>query len=374
MKSVQPSPEYQRAASRLTLTDVFFTALLYSMKVEQDDTVDTLATNGMTIFYNPKGFKEKLNDQERVFALVHELLHVILFHSMRRGIRDVKMWNVACDYAVNALCREYGHTLPKWVLYDPEYAGMGAEKIYDLLGKKGGAAPPSNPMSGDVGEYVPGSGAGDDVKEVERAIGLATEAAIQAAKAAGTLSAGMKRMRGEAQVSREPWYQHLRRYMSSMHSRQYNWNRINARRAVFQGVVSPESKTESMGKVVFGVDCSGSITDRQLSAMSAHIADVLKDCTPSGIVVVYFDSTVCHVDEFAQGDIFSLEPHGGGGTNFQPVFDYVSEHHSDAQLVVMLTDMYGSMEDDMGIPSLWVTQTEGRDAPFGDMIHADFNE
>ena len=369
------TPEFTKALSILTCTNVFFTALLYNLKIEARDDLpggSCGATDGVHLYYHPERFAALASDQ-RVWLIVHELLHVILFHNTRRGIRTPDRWNIACDHAVNLLTVDYGFAFPgvkTGRFCDPQYKGMSAEKIYDLLPEDAGDS------DGDVMDYDPSQNEGKSKGDVEREIAIGTEQATQAAKAAGQDTAGMKRVIGEAQVVREPWYQHLRRFLTSMHSRQYNWARIDTRRAVLHGVVAPQQKAESMGKIVLWIDCSGSVTEKQLSAMGAHITDILKDVTPSEVVVGYFDSEVCHVDTFTGPDYhITLEPHGGGGTRFEPMFDYMQEYHTDAQVAVVFTDLQGSFgEGNPVCETLWVSQTEGVDVPFGELIYGDLNE
>lgn len=375
------SLEFTRAMSQMTLTNVFFTALLYNMKIEaRDDLPFVAGTDGVHLYYHPEMFATKLKPAERIFAIVHELLHVILLHNTRRGIRESEKWNIACDHVVNLLCLDYKFQVPAWACQDAKYKGMTAEQVYDALIKedkedKGDEAGKKNPMSGDVLDYDPAQNEGVAKSDIEREIAIRTEQAMQTAKAAGSDLAGMKRTIGDAQVSREPWYQHLRRWMTLMHSRQYNWSRINARRAVLHGVISPQQKSENMGKVVFALDCSGSITAKQLNAMGAHVSDILKDVNPSAVVLVYFDSAVCHVEEFTGPDYaIALSPHGGGGTDFAPIFQYVGEEHSDAQVVCVFTDLLGPFGEEPGVPVLWVSQTESVLVPFGELIYGDLNE
>ena len=369
MTQIKRTPEFQRAMSRLTTSDVFFTSLMYSLKLVPDASVPTACTNGVQLKYNPVWFAESMNDKQRVCLIIHELLHVILMHPMRRGIRDHRRFNIACDHVVNLLCTEYGFEMPPGGLCDPKYKGMTAEQVYDLL--------PQDEQGGgdmDVQDYDPDENDGKTRAEAEREVAINTSKAFQAAKAAGTDSAAMRRMVGEAQVQREPWYQHLRRYMTSMHARAYNWAKVDARRAVLHGIVTPMQRTEQMGKIVFAVDESVSITDKQLASMSEHIKDILMDVTPKEIVVVYFHSIVSHVDVYSDPSEFALESHGTGGTCFEPIFERVAEEHSDAQLICVLTDLYGSFPDESCCDTLWISQSEGAAVPFGEVIHADFNE
>ena len=379
------SVEFTNAVSQLTLQDIFFTALFYSLKVERDDGLTmpgggpgVACTDGVRLIYRSDTWRDMFTAPQRVTVLAHEILHVILYHSLRRGIRDPQRWNVAADHCVNLLLKEYNFSAPMGWLCDPKYKGMSAEQVYDLLPAEQGQGQGQGSMEGDVLDYDPATpGNGDkSAADVEREIGINTEKALQSAKAAGQLSAGMKRMLRDAQVQREPWYQHLRRYMTALHSRQYNWSRINIRRAVLFGVVSPDMRTESMGKVVVGIDCSGSISAAQIASMGVHLSDIASDCNPKSVEVLYFDSKVCHEETFEGPDYqIKLEPHGGGGTNFRPVFETLEEKHSDAQVLLMFTDLYGAFPDGCGVcDTLWVTPTKDYPVPFGEVIEADFND
>jgi predicted metal-dependent peptidase len=179
----------------------------------------------------------------------------------------------------------------------------------------------------------------------------------------------------EAQVQCEPWHSHLRRFFTSLNARQYNWSRINKRHAVLFGSIAPDMRVEQMGEIVVGVDCSGSITPRQLGSMASHLSDICNECAPKKVTVMYFDSRVSHVDEY-EGPIFDIKlvPHGGGGTDFRPVFDKTESEYPDAQVVIMMTDMYGPWGAGCSKEVVWVTQTETINPSFGEIIHADFNE
>jgi len=63
-----------------------------------------------------------------------------------------------------------------------------------------------------------------------------------------------------------------------------------------------------------------------------------------------------------------IKPHGGGGTAFSPVFEYIEEHGIEPIAIVFLTDLCC---DDFGnepnCPVLWVSTDEGT-APFGEVV------
>ena len=75
-------------------------------------------------------FVLKITGEECEGVLLHEGYHVILLHHIRMGNRNHKLWNIACDYAINNYI--YDHTdfeLPEGGLWDEKYDHMTAEKI-----------------------------------------------------------------------------------------------------------------------------------------------------------------------------------------------------------------------------------------------------
>ena len=131
----------------------FFATLLLHMEVIEDDSYGpTACTDGNKIFYN-HDFIDKLKLSEVCFILTHEVMHCALGHLWRRDERDVTLWNIATDLAINAIIKEvsekyynknknlYGNLasqvdMPKGCLYDKEFDNKSAEEIYSILHKK----------------------------------------------------------------------------------------------------------------------------------------------------------------------------------------------------------------------------------------------
>jgi predicted metal-dependent peptidase len=76
-----------------------------------------------------------LTEQETRFVMAHELLHVGLRHDARRQGRDAYLWNIACDYVINAWLIEMGvgHAPRVGLLYDAELKAESAEAVYDRV-------------------------------------------------------------------------------------------------------------------------------------------------------------------------------------------------------------------------------------------------
>lgn len=413
------TPEFRQALTRLTLRNdaVFFIAMLYSLRHERYDPLiirghrTPAATDGAVLVYDGELFsKDSLDDRQYTF--VHEILHVLYFHPLRRGIREPNLWNIACDYVVNGMIDEAGaFKIPATDIQpDPAFKGLSAEQVYDLLqkeaqqalaggkasgqGKNGrvwvrgepgqGHGEPQSSMGlagknpSDLKDYDPATNDEKSAQQVEREIGIATEKAMAAAKAAGQGSSLIKLNLREAQVLKEPWYAHLRRYMNATNDRLYNWSHINRRRAALFNVVAPDMKSESLEKLVVSIDESGSLTNEQLEAISAHTLDIFKECRPKHVVVIRHTDEVTDEEIFEGPDFsgYKLERKSTGGTDFRPTFQHIHENHPDAQVILMFTDMHGPFPEKSWIDTMWITSTEEDTVatPFGERIKADFND
>jgi predicted metal-dependent peptidase len=131
-KHLTPAVRIQKARTVLLLDHPFFGSLLFRLGGRVSNSIQTMATDGVSLFYNPS-FVETLNEAELAGVLAYEVMHPALQHHTRRGGRDRKRWNMACDYAINPLLLDAGLTLPKDVLIEHRFRGMSAERIYNLI-------------------------------------------------------------------------------------------------------------------------------------------------------------------------------------------------------------------------------------------------
>ena len=105
----------------------------------------------------------------------------------------------------------------------------------------------------------------------------------------------------------------------------------------------------------------------------AEAKSVRLDVDAEQVTVIYCDTRIAHVDTYddpASIEEKDLGRYGGGGTDFQPPFDYVYENELDVDSFVYLTDLECSMPDEPDYPVLWVSTTTAT-ADFGTTIHLD---
>lgn len=349
--------------------------------------IPTMAVDGKAIYYN-KEFLAKKTVNEIMFILAHEIMHCALRHVWRCGNRDPKRWNYAIDYVTNDLLVKEGiGVMPKEGLLDPKLvakAGGTAEGVYELIPEIKSASYGRGGGDGDgdgKGSYN-GTGIDDchapsdksggaDSAQAQQDWGLKVQQAVQAAKMQGKLSANLERFVGEAQKAKVDWREVLRRFVSKRAKIDYTWARPK-RRLVGMDMYLPSLGGQTMGRLVVAVDCSGSIGQQELNDFGAEIAAIVEDVKPAETVVLYFDSAVCGEPQvFKPGDTVKLEPRGGGGTAFHPVFTYIEEHQLDPVCCVFLTDLYGDFGRNIPeYPLLWVVNHETELAiPFGERVN-----
>ncbi len=120
------------------------------------------------------------------------------------------------------------------------------------------------------------------------------------------------------------------------------------------------------------VDTSGSIGRLELEQFAGEISAICEEAQPEAIHVVYCDAAVQSAQEFGPSDPIRLEPRGGGGTDFRPVFEWVAENDITPARLIYLTDLCcDSYSEVPQYPVLWVTDSR-RAAPFGETIRITF--
>jgi len=358
-----------KAKTALVLEHPFVGSIALNLPFILTDQIPTAAVNGKQIAFNPN-FVEELSDEELKFLIAHECFHPMLEHNWRRGGRDSKRWNQACDYVINKLITDEGiGRMPEGgLLSDDIYnAGGGtSDGIYKILPEDSGQGQGNghgDPL--DDCQDAEGDPAEQAQQEAEWKVKVAQ--AAQSAKMMGKLSAGMERFVDTILKPKVAWRDVMQRFLVKARTDERTLSRPN-RRFATQGLYLPSVTGETMGDVVFGVDCSGSIDQDEVDQYAAEIRAVHEDLSPRTLHVVYFDSSVSHYDKFGPDDTVEVKPHGGGGTAFSPVFRFIDEQGIDPVACVILTDLCCSdFGDAPSYPVLWVS-TYQDNAPFGDIV------
>ena len=372
----------RKARTRLLISNPFFGTLALRLELVEADTLETMATDGTHLFFNP-AFVDKIDDDQLVGVLAHEVLHCANLHPFRRGERDPSRWNEACDYAINDILFENGFRLPDGALHDPRYADMAAERIYETLRPKtvGGTSgndatnpsPPTSDPGGCGGVLDPQSDPGSPLpapqaKQAEQEWQVAVIKAHQTAKAAGHAPAGLDRTVEAIKNPKIDWRTLLSRFVSEQDRSDYSWSRPNPR-YLSQGLILPSLHSPAVGEIVIACDTSGSINQQQIDQVNAELNGILKTSRPSRVTVLHCDSQIQSVERFTtdMGSI-SLKPVGYGGTDLRPPFTWCRENGVRPSAIIYFTDLISRhFPQSAPAPTLWITPND-RTGPFGRTI------
>ena len=125
-----------KAKTALILEHPFFGNLAMNMPFEISDVVPTAGTNGDRVLFNPD-YCERLNDEELLFLVAHEICHPMFDHIYRKGERDHQKWNYAGDAVINPMLQDEGiGQFIKGGVMDRDLLAQGkgtADGVYNLL-------------------------------------------------------------------------------------------------------------------------------------------------------------------------------------------------------------------------------------------------
>lgn len=361
----------QKSRAIMLLKQPFFASLLMSTKAVETTEVETAATDMTHLYYNPE-FIDSLEPEVVLFVLAHEVMHIALAHGMRLMSRNQRIWNYACDYAINMMLKDTGFTIWDKCLHDEKYRGMSADQIYELLmqqmekERKAGGSGDIADSHGDAG------GMGNDVQapaealdpasasKVRRSIQQRVAQAATAARMAGKFGGELERMVGEILEPKVPWSMVLRDMMTRVTKDDEQWSRRNRR---FTKVYLPARHSEKMGEIVLIGDTSGSIGNDELCKYMAEAGGIAEDVRPERIRILWCDTKVAGEQVFEDGEPIVAKPMGGGGTDMRVALKHAEQY--EPECVVLFTDGYTPWPDVEPDYPLIVCCTTGTDVPVG---------
>lgn len=350
------------ARARLVLERPFLGALALHLQLRRGGT-RSMATDGRHLDYAPP-FVAGLDFAETQFMLAHAALHCALGHFVRRGQRDRRRWDAACDYAVNQLLVDDGLRPPAGALVDARHRGLAAEEIYPRL-------PDDVPATLDehgalaAGEGGEARAARDVVRAAETLVDdgflashrdgleeLGTRvpsdrmadvwrdrlslAASEAAQA-GRLGAPWQALLPHLAAPRLPWRALLERFLLAHAAEDYSFARPGRREgeAILPGRAGREAN------LVVALDTSGSI-GRELLADFAAEVDALKGRLNARVALLFCDAALSADSprrfEPWEAIRFPALVAGGGSTRFTPVFDWIDAEPVRPDALVYFTD------------------------------------
>ena len=200
--------------------------------------------------------------------------------------------------------------------------------------------------------------------------------------AKGKMPAGFQRAISDTYDTKMDWRQQLKRFLSQISNRMSY--RGFSKRHIHSGTYVPGLKRNDgdMGIMVVAFDTSGSVGDEELNAYATELINMKRQVNPEKIYVIYADASVANVQEFNKNITEQelrrqLEPKGGGGTDFRPVFEWIEKNlikrGKKVNVLAYFTDGYGDFptKPKYHMETIWLIYKSEVVPPFGNTIRLD---
>ncbi len=403
---VDAEKKLSAASSALIIDKPFLGALVLRMPVIAADPAwcKTMATDAKSIYYNPE-YIQALSFDETLFAIAHEALHCALLHFARRQHRIKHRWDLSCDLAINPILIKDGLKPPPGAIYLDVYDNMTAEEIYpmmddmqdmethdDHLYDDEDNSPDDKPsdlsssgktqeqesqgsQSNNEAELDPNKGGAPQPKPLtnQEKQDLAVQwqqrmaGAAQQALQAGKLSGEMARLVDHLLQPQLPWRQILAKYMSASARDDYNYTRPSKREG---DAILPSLRSKQVDMLVV-LDTSGSISQSEMESFLSEV-DAIKGQVRARVTLHACDNKLDKLGpwEYEYWDEFKMPESisGGGGTSFEPIFEWLERQGRQPDLLVYFTDAEGKFSQiEPNYPVIWLVKGKAK-VPWGQRI------
>lgn len=374
-----PTPEEQKALDKAKIAlmnrpkATFYCEIGFSLKYRWTCSIPTAATDGIHMFLNPKWFLE-LAAEERLGLVIHEILHVAYMHPLRKGSKNHKIWNIACDHVINLIILQSGFQLPPDGYHDPKYTGMSAEQVYDDLIKNAKTQPPDKTkgIGDDLIDPPPGMTADEVTAKIEQTLIRASIRCAQE-KAFGSIPGDIQLLIDKLLKPKLPWNRILQKYINQFAKSDYSFRKLNRR--YLPGLCLPSLHSETLMDMAIAVDISGSVSDHEFKRFVSEIALIFRMLKPKKITLIQFDTAIRNVNEIHNlVELVRVNFKGRGGTDIGQLIDWTNKHKP--QLLMVFTDGEFSFKHyNTQREVLWLIHNNpGFKPKFGKAIHYGIND
>lgn len=414
---------------RLLVNHGFYGILLLHVKFRLTDEIEIAGfgvdKNEYFIFINPK-ILDNISDAEIDHILMHEILHIALQHDKRGQDLIPEKFNIACDIVIESnILKSFDMDINSIFLsvnggIQEHLAPNGnegylytAEEVYNMLDlipsdsikgpgsvhldkngnpgqsqeKNAGADNHNqnnndihgqNPSGFDIHGVIEDNDIEDsdislkDIWDKHLADACESISIRDAITGRGTIPLLAERMWEEMRKPQTDWRTILNDFVQEEIC-DYSFAPPD-RRFDESPFFLPDfnEKDETVEDILFMIDASGSMSNKDITAAYCEIKGAIEQF--NGKLkgwLGFFDAEVIEPIPFENVEEFSvIRPKGGGGTDFEIIFEYVKEHMQDKlpASIIILTDGFAPFPQEKlagGIPVLWLLNNKKVNPPWG---------
>ena len=408
------SPEDRKFISRLQVDSMlmnelaFVNSLLMQLPLQvSHDKNTTVQANDLDLIVNPE-YLATLPKKQQLYAMSQLAWHMALGDPVTvKTAEHGELFNLASDiYIDKMLMEDHGRILERVPGQDPRYFnrndfdGKTRDEIYRKLIEEQEKSDSGNSgkssetgLAGDLTKPRPSDAQGDSDEQDQKGNGgdsqapqqapmsnqelkdkledLVKNAAMQAKLAGANIPPSIAKQLEAIYNPQVHWATVLERIVGSYKREDYSWLRFN--KAYFaHGIVLPTLYNESIGDIVVAVDTSGSISDDAYQHILGNLTFIHSNLHPSKLHLVQFTDTIHNAMESEEGDDLNEDifKRVNGGTDVNPVFDWVENQGIKPEVMIVFTDMYmPAVHHDPSYPVVWgVIDNPQCSIPFGERV------
>ena len=408
------SPEDRKFISRLQVDSMlmnelaFVNSLLMQLPLQvSHDKNTTVQANDLDLIVNPE-YLATLPKKQQLYAMSQLAWHMALGDPVTiKTAEHGELFNLASDiYIDKMLMEDHGRILERVPGQDPRYFdrkdfdGKTRDEIYRKLieeqekNNNGNTGKSSETgIAGDLTKPRPSDTQGDSDEQDQEGNGgnsqapqqapmsnqelkdkledLVKNAAMQAKLAGANIPPSISKQLEAIYNPQVHWATVLDRIVGSYKREDYSWSRFN--KAYFaHGIVLPTLYNESIGDIVVAVDTSGSISDDAYQHILGNLAFIHSNLHPSKLHLIQFTDSIHNTMESEEGDDLNEDifKRVNGGTDVNPVFDWVENQGIKPEVMIVFTDMYmPEVRHDPSYPVVWgVIDNPQCSIPFGERV------
>lgn len=412
---------------------LWFLDILYKLEVRFVDkevpTAGVCMKNFKPLMMINKNFIKDLSDDKYTGLILHELLHLALFHNSRlHEDYNMQMWNAACDLEVNSIIDTYKISLPEGALLPNKFNfenRLSSEMYYKRLmqnqngsgknSKGKGKSSSSNgsgqsnndgqnndkyntldshegwaknqaesemqkQMTKEIIEQAVSNNSGNIDENLKDQIEKANKDCNGQSDGSqsGCIGHGNAKGNGVLNISADgngkiKWNYILNRLIRRTLSKSFipSFKRTSRR---YGELVKGHIKNHEIDNIIIAVDTSGSI-DEALHKRFMQEIKLIQRMFKIKIRYIQCDASIQSNFEFKRyTDIDKIPILGHGGTDFRPVFNLIDEKHYNPNAILYFTDGKGDYPKTSKYNTLWVLSDstcldyKETTPPFGNII------
>ena len=386
--------EIARCINQLLLKEPFFAHLLAGVNREYSEQVETAAvgirSGSIVLFINEHFFlKDLKSSSERIAVIKHETLHLVFKHLFRNWKdKNSDLMNIAADLVVNqyignwklpdtAITLKLFRNLPLKEKETLEYYYSHLENLNNKTHselEEGGLSEDKAMLNKLISE-----GSHSDHSEwVEADSEVGHQVILLEKKLAEALKRTPTRHHGSIPSD-------LLEYLQSIENRKQmvDWKRVlrlfshsNGRSYVSHSMkriskrygTRPGVKIKRLWNLCVVIDTSGSINREALELFFSEINHIHR--CGAQIIIIQSDAKVSSVKAYRPKMEILIK--GGGGTNFDPAFEYINTSNIRVGGVIYFTDGFApSPQIKVKVPLLWLIHSSENNTfspPWGKVI------